>query len=257
MGKTDYDALADHYDDRYDVQRLDDLARELHRRLGDGRRLCVLEVGCGTGRWLAEVVSLGHDALGLDASPRMLARAVTRVPGVPLVCGDAGALPLADACCDVVLSINSFHHFDDPRAFLSEAHRVLRSAGRLGVVLLDPHDGVRTWWLYDHFEGTRSTDERRYPPPRTIRAWMEAAGFTGAQTTLAKRLVEEYRGREALRSPFMQKGGTSQLALLSRAAYDRGLRRVERTLAEAESRGDTAVLRADLDLLGTWARKRD
>lgn len=41
----------------------------------------VLELGCGTGHWLAQLAAAGCDVAGLDASQEMLRRAAVRVTG--------------------------------------------------------------------------------------------------------------------------------------------------------------------------------
>jgi ubiquinone/menaquinone biosynthesis C-methylase UbiE len=45
--------------------------------------------------------------------------------------GSATAMPLPDACCDVVTALECAFHFDTRERFLAEAWRVLRPGGRL------------------------------------------------------------------------------------------------------------------------------
>lgn len=56
-----------------------------------------------------------------------------RVPGVQAVAGRAEKVPLPDASVDAIVAGQAFHWFDGPRA-LTEFHRVLRPAGRLGLI---------------------------------------------------------------------------------------------------------------------------
>lgn len=43
----------------------------------------VLEVGCGTGKWLAELVRAGSEVSGIDPSTEMLTRAFSQAESSP------------------------------------------------------------------------------------------------------------------------------------------------------------------------------
>ena len=106
------------------------------RLLGDVRGRRVLEIGCGSApcsRWLLRE---GADVVALDLSAGMLASAaeLNRSTGfvVPLVQGDAGALPFADASIDVACSaFGGLPFVADVEGALREVARVLRPGGRL------------------------------------------------------------------------------------------------------------------------------
>jgi SAM-dependent methyltransferase len=97
----------------------------------------VVDVGCGTGTALfelAERVGAGGRAVGVDASAAMVAVAEQRrPPSVEVMCASASALPLADAAFDAYRAERVYQHLDEPRLALAEAHRVLRSGGRLVI----------------------------------------------------------------------------------------------------------------------------
>ena len=105
------------------------------RLLGDVRGRRVLEIGCGSApcsRWLLRE---GADVVAVDLSARMLASAaeLNRSTGfaVPLVQGDAGALPFADASIDVACSaFGGLPFVADVEGALREVARVLRPGGR-------------------------------------------------------------------------------------------------------------------------------
>lgn len=101
---------------------------------GDG----VLDVACGPGnftREFAAVVGPGGLAVGLDASPTMLARAVADTPGgeVAYVRGDAERLPFVDASFDAVCCFAALNLIADPFAALDEMARVLTPGGRIAL----------------------------------------------------------------------------------------------------------------------------
>jgi 2-polyprenyl-3-methyl-5-hydroxy-6-metoxy-1,4-benzoquinol methylase len=92
----------------------------------------VLDAGCGEGRFTAELVRAGADAVGIDVAEEPLRRARALHPqlDVRLVDGE-GAWELADASFDVVWAGEVIEHVADTAAWLSEIRRVLRSGGSL------------------------------------------------------------------------------------------------------------------------------
>lgn len=91
----------------------------------------VIDVACGTGDLATAVTATGARVVGVDFSAGMLAAA--RVD-VPLVRGDALALPVRDGAADAVVCGFGLRNFVDPPAFFAEGARVLRSGGRLAVL---------------------------------------------------------------------------------------------------------------------------
>ena len=53
----------------------------------------VLDIGCGTGRWVRRYAQLGFCAAGVDAAPDMLTTARERGTTSPLIAGEASQLP--------------------------------------------------------------------------------------------------------------------------------------------------------------------
>ena len=103
-----------------------------------------LDIGTGTGRLLELLAPRVDAALGVDASPSMLALARVRLARADLShCSvrqaDMYALPLPDAAYDLVLLQMVLHYADDPSQALAEAARVLAPGGRLIVVDLATH----------------------------------------------------------------------------------------------------------------------
>ena len=96
-----------------------------------------LDAACGTGSQAAQLVGLGFDVTGVDASEAMLDVARTNVPGATFHQGMLQSLPLADASVDVVTCSLALTHVPDLGPVLAEMARVLRPGG--SVVLADIH----------------------------------------------------------------------------------------------------------------------
>lgn len=93
----------------------------------------VLDVGAGTGVSTIEFARDGAYAVGVDLSLGMLAAGRQARPELPLLAGDALALPFADATFDAVTIAFALRNLADPIAGLRELHRVTRPGGRLVV----------------------------------------------------------------------------------------------------------------------------
>jgi ubiquinone/menaquinone biosynthesis C-methylase UbiE len=94
----------------------------------------VIDVGCGTGRAVAELTGQGVSAIGVDLDPAMLAAAQARFPHIDVRAADAADLPLPDGQTRGYRADKVYHVLPDPQAALAEARRVLAPGGR--IVLL-------------------------------------------------------------------------------------------------------------------------
>ena len=251
--RVDYDEIAANYDRRYESRRYDDSERMLRDWIAAAPPGRFLEVGCGTGHWLAALREPARGAFGLDPSAGMLARARGAIAYARLVRGEATQLPFAEDSVQALLCMNTLHHFPDRPAFIAEAARVLTPGGAFCTIGLDPHRGQPRWPVYEYFEGTLDEDLQRYPPCDRIAAWLEAAAFTACATRRAQAIRSSTPAERALTSPMMRKDGTSQLALLSNEAYASGIERIRAAAERERQQGRKLVLETDLELMATTA----
>jgi ubiquinone/menaquinone biosynthesis C-methylase UbiE len=246
--RVNYDHIAPTYDQRYTVGRFEGIATSLRSLARDVGAERVLEVGCGTGRWLAELLPIAQEVYGLDLSPGMLQQAGQRLKSLSLICGHASHLPFPDSTFDLVFCVNAFHHFPQPRVFISESRRLLRPGGVLAIIGMDPHAGRDRWYLYDYFVGTYETDSCRFSSGGTVVDWMIAAGFAHIDWRVVEHLTGQHVGRAVLADPILQKHGTSQLVLLTDEAYAAGMSRIRTALDEADATGKTLIFPVDISL---------
>lgn len=112
----------------------------------------VLEVGCGAGVLLGEMLSQCARACAIDHSPDMVALAAARNTAMiaagrlDLRQGDAHVLPWLDASCDAAVSAHMFFFVNRPRDMLREIARVLKPGGRL-VIATSPRSKLGSWFL--------------------------------------------------------------------------------------------------------------
>jgi ubiquinone/menaquinone biosynthesis C-methylase UbiE len=108
-------------------------------RPGEGEK--ILDVGCGTGVFTADLLAAGSEVTGLDLSLPMLRHAQKKALGRPFraVRGDMRRLPFQDAPFDKTLSVTSIEFLDDQEARLGVAEmlRVTRSGGLVAVASLN------------------------------------------------------------------------------------------------------------------------
>ena len=91
----------------------------------------VLDFGCGSGAEAIEVAQVARSVFGLDIVPRLLDEARQRAASAGLAdrCRFGSSPP--DRPVDVILSVDSFEHFDDPAGVLSTMYGLLRPGGRV------------------------------------------------------------------------------------------------------------------------------
>jgi ubiquinone/menaquinone biosynthesis C-methylase UbiE len=113
----------------------------------------VLDLGCGTGRFVAALREAGADPVGVDLAETALERARRNVPGADLrLVAPDGSLPLGHGEVDLVWCSEVLEHVPDTVAFLTEVRRVLRNGGRLLVTVPDHGRIKRTLIALAHYD---------------------------------------------------------------------------------------------------------
>jgi SAM-dependent methyltransferase len=96
-----------------------------------GRKLNVLDVGCGDGTVSRLFLEAGNHVLGVDVVPEFVDRAIEK--GIEAKTTDVtkDGLPFSEGKMDVIYSGAFIEHLYDPEFFLRECHRVLTDSGML------------------------------------------------------------------------------------------------------------------------------
>jgi len=104
--------------------------------IGRRRPVGVLEVGCGSGRFINRLLAdhPGVEAAGLDVSPAMLGRLDPRVSRIEGTCLN---IPRGDDEFDLVFSVETLEHAVNVPAAVREMGRVVRPGGCL--LIIDKH----------------------------------------------------------------------------------------------------------------------
>ncbi len=105
----------------------------LREELCLGTGATAIDVGAGTGKFTSLLTRTGAAVVAVEPLEAMRAQLLAQLPDARVVAGTAQATGLPTGAADAVACAQSFHWFAEPRA-VAEIHRVLRPAGRLGLV---------------------------------------------------------------------------------------------------------------------------
>jgi SAM-dependent methyltransferase len=204
--------------------------------LGIGAGATVLDLGAGTGKLTRRLASTGARLIAVEPVEAMRRKLATTLPQVTVLAGTAEAIPLAEASVDAVVVAQAFHWFRGEAA-LREIHRVLRMAGRLGLIWNARDESVD--WVAELSAIIRpyQGDAPRYASGR----WREAFSATELFTPLE---AQQFANSQEASLAIVQArvASTSFIAALSEEERRHVLRQVEDLLrAHGLTSGETPV----------------
>jgi SAM-dependent methyltransferase len=252
--RVDYDLIARLYDEPIRDHPVDPRLLSFLEQRPDlsADRVRILDIGCGTGKQLtADRAQFPSGLLvGVDRFRGMLRIARRRGPSVGWVHGDGGRLPLRSESFDYVTNQFSYHHIADRESFIREVHRVLRPGGRFVLTNIDPWS-MPGWAIYRFFPEARDQDLLDCIPADSLADLMRAAGFEDMQ--VERRHWHQAEDLVSALAYASDRYRTSQLMVISDAAYQAGLNRLRRACATAAD--DEASVDSEICLVTICADK--
>ncbi len=151
----------------------------------------VLDLGCGEGRFAAELERAGAEVIAVDVAEEPLRRARVRHPSMDLrLLRSESQWDLKDSSFELVWAGEVIEHVADTAGWLSELRRVLRSGGTL--VLSTPALGRRELLrallsrrTFAELFDPRS-DHLRHYSAQTLRSLLEDFGFEQIEISLLR-----------------------------------------------------------------------
>jgi ubiquinone/menaquinone biosynthesis C-methylase UbiE len=169
-----YDRVSNAYDAtrRPDPRLTDAILEQLRPERGSK----YLDLGCGTGNYLAELAARGYAMTGLDLSEGMLRIAREKSPNSEFINAPAEKMPVPDESLAGAFSCLAVHHFEDLEAMAREVYRVLEPDARFVIFTTEPSQ-TRTFWLNEYFGELMRSSESLMPPVTRLVTVLQRAGF--------------------------------------------------------------------------------
>jgi SAM-dependent methyltransferase len=164
--------------------------------------LDVVDLGCGTGRWLKALKGAGaRHLLGLDSSPEMLSLAKSKLAGMAdLLCADCECVSLEANSADVILANFVVSYVEDVTRLVETASRALRPGGSLFITDIHPGTAAALNWR----RGVHG--ERGFSEIRTQHRTIQELIYVCEKSNLNVALVLEPRFGDAERLIFEKNG---------------------------------------------------
>lgn len=141
-----------------------------------------VDLACGPGTLTLTFARHVRWICGLDLTPAMLARARRSaasegIANLAFALGDAQALPITDGALDIAVTSYSLHHILDPARVVGEMTRVVKRAGRVGVLDTFVPEDPRVAEMNNRIERTRDPSHTRTLAKREFEAIFAAHGL--------------------------------------------------------------------------------
>jgi ubiquinone/menaquinone biosynthesis C-methylase UbiE len=137
--------------------------RVMRNLLKSLRPSTVIDVACGTGKWLLQFQQAGWEVFGCDACKEMLSEATknSSLRG-RVTLADAESIPFRSSTADLVLCSVSLGYFHDIHRVFREFARASKPGGLIAVSDLHP-DALASGWTRSFKLGEQRYELEHYP----------------------------------------------------------------------------------------------
>jgi 2-polyprenyl-3-methyl-5-hydroxy-6-metoxy-1,4-benzoquinol methylase len=143
----------------------------------------LLDVGCGSGAYLARMQQLGWEVVGVERAVRMAEQIRTRL-GIPVVAAGLPSNDLPVGHFDLVTAWQVLEHMERPRQALACIRKLLRAGGRLALTVPN-QSGWAARWFGPAWVGLDLPRHLVHFTPATLARMLESEGFSVVhQTTI-------------------------------------------------------------------------
>lgn len=177
-GQTDFDAVADVYDDSLPEHVMEHYIRKrvAYVRAHVPAGSAILDVGCGTGVLAERLLHEGFDVTGADPFPAMLERMRARDSRLKTVRAEGQDLPFPDNSFDFTYCVAVMHHVADPQDVRDTLVEMCRVTKPGGLVMVWDHNPRNPYWPILMKRVPQDTGAERLIPEEEIIDGLRAGG---------------------------------------------------------------------------------
>lgn len=137
----------------------------------------VMEIGAGTGNFLALFSDVAARLIAVDVTDEMLRTARESFPEMDLVLGDGARLPFASRSVDLVSCAQMLHHIHEPLPLLKEMRRVSKPDGSVLVIDQAAPESYEKAAFMNEVETIRDPSHAASRSPSVLRVLLQTAGL--------------------------------------------------------------------------------